>query len=135
MTPPVRASAGPFEARMNRLLAIALVIVTVLPILIFATDFTNRAPLRAARAAAGRSRGPREMQDARGPGAERAMREHGDGRAEQSAATPDGRRAQVREQRARRRPTLGRMVQSVAFQLVLLVVIGAAGRRLFALRL
>lgn len=106
MTAPKQSS------RMTRLLAIGLVVVTVLPILIFATDFTNS----------------RALQSARG----RALKQAGVRLAPES---DDARRERIRVRRASIHPTASTVATSMAFQLVMLIVIAVVGRRLFALRL
>lgn len=97
----------------TRLLAAALVIVAILPIAIFATDFTQSGMIRAAR---------RRVQE----------RERG---STQPRMSDSARREMVRVRRARRHPTPGTIAESMAFQLIMIVVIGAAGRKIFALRL
>lgn len=101
---------------MTRLLAVALVIVSVLPVLIFATDFTNSSFLRSVRQ---RSR----------------QREQQVGTVRSPAPNDSLRREQVRIRRARIHPTASTFVMSLGFQLVLLIAMGVAGRRIFALRL
>jgi hypothetical protein len=101
---------------MTRLLAIALVVVSVLPVLIFATDFTNSSFLRSARQ---RTR-PRAQQA---------------GALRQPAEADSVRREQVRVRRARIHPTALSITTSMTFQMVMLIAIAVVGRRLFALRL
>jgi hypothetical protein len=107
-----RAPVPTRSALMTRLLAIALVIVTALPILVFATDFTNSRVLRAARQAA----------------APRA-------RARPVTETPDARRERIRVRRAGNHPTVPGVAMAIAFQLVMLTAIAVVGRRIFVLRL
>ena len=96
----------------QRILAVALVIVTVLPILVFATDFTSsRSPQRARQGALERGGVP-ERRDA-----------------------PDTRRERIRVRRAMFHPTVATMVTSMGFQLVMITVMGVVGRRLFTLQL
>ena len=97
---------------MSRLLAIALVIVAVLPILVFAADLTNRPLVQAGR--------------------ERALQRAGVRPAQESQ---DVRRERIRVRRASIRPTVPSVAMSVVFQLVMLTAIAVVGRRLFALRL
>jgi hypothetical protein len=99
-------------SRMTKLLAVALVIVTVLPILIFVTDFTNSRALRAARQNATQRAGVTLRTE-----------------------NPDARRERIRVIRAKRHPTVGTMVMSMAFQLVMLAAIAVVGRWMFVLRL
>jgi hypothetical protein len=103
---PTRTSA------MTRLLAIALVIVTLLPILIFATDLTNRRVLQATR--------------------ERALQRAS---VRPRPESQDARRGRIRARRASIHPTVPTVAMSMAFQLVMLAVIAVVGKRLFALRL
>lgn len=105
----------------TRVLAVALVVVAVLPIAIFATDFTQSDVLRSARA---RVR-ERERERERG----RAL-----GRREPQL-TDSARRERVRVRRAQIQPSPGSMIASIGFQVILIVAIGAAGRKIFALRL
>ena len=97
---------------MTRLLAIALVIVTVLPILIFATDFTNSRQLQAVREGTLQRAGVRLAPE-----------------------SEDARRERVRVRRASIYPSVSTVAMSMAFQLVMLILIAVVGRRLFALRL
>jgi hypothetical protein len=93
-----------------KLLSIILIVLTILPLLIFATDFTSRAPLRTARAAAGRRAGlTQESQQVR---FERR-----------------------REERAKRRPTFGGAVIGLVVSLFWIGAVGIVGRRVFNLRL
>lgn len=97
---------------MTKLLAIALVIVTLLPIVIFATDFTNSEVVRASRQAAFKRAGVNVPED-----------------------TPEARRARVHDRRAKIQPTVGTVFLSVTIQFVILTAMAVVGRRLFALRL
>jgi hypothetical protein len=95
---------------MSTLLSIILIIVTILPLIIFATDFTNRAPVRTARTAVGRRAGaPQETQTLR---LERR-----------------------RVERAKRRPTFGGAAIGLVVSLFWIGAAGVVGRRLFRLRL
>jgi len=97
---------------MTKLLGIGLVILTVLPLVIFATDLPNRVFMRAARQRAQQSAGVRNAEEDR-----------------------EGRRQRIREQRAKIHVTPARVAYAIVFQLVMLTVIAAVGHRLFALRL
>jgi hypothetical protein len=110
MNAQVKAPSLP--SRITRLLAIALVVVTVLPILIFATDFTNSHALQSFRT--------------------RTLQRAGVGLTPESQ---DARRERNRIRRASMYPTASTVATSMAFHLVVLIVIGVAGRRIFALRL
>jgi hypothetical protein len=97
---------------MTRLLAIALVIVTLLPVLVFATDFTNSRALQSAR--------------------ERTVPRTGIRR---DRGSPEARRLSIRARRATIHPTAPSVAMAFGFQLVMLTVLAVVGRRLFALRL
>jgi hypothetical protein len=107
-----RAVMANQTSAMTRLLAIALVIVTILPILIFATDFTNSRVLR----------------DARG----RALQRAG---VSVSPESQDARRERIRTRRASIHPTAWTVAEAMMFQLVMLTAIAVLGKRLFKLRL
>ena len=107
---PARASAR--SPLMTKILAVGLVILTVLPLLVFATDLPNRSFMRNAR--------QRAQQGSRRP-TEDANREV--------------RRQRIREQRARIHVEPARVGYAVVFQLLMLTAIAAVGRRLFSLRL
>jgi hypothetical protein len=98
---------------MTRLLAIALVIVTMLPILIFATDFTNSRVLQTAR--------------------EESLRRAGVTPKRSPEAGQVPKRKQGR--RTRPRPTPLTVMTSMASYLVILTLMAIVGRRVFALRL
>ena len=97
---------------MTKLLAIALVVVTLLPIVIFATDFTNSRQLASGR--------------------ERTLQRAG---VKTVPESDSARRGRVRVRRASMHPTGYRVMMSMTFQLVMLIAIATVGRRLFALRL
>jgi hypothetical protein len=97
---------------MTKLLAIGLVILTVLPLVIFATDLPNRTFMRTAR--------------------QRAQQGSG---APQEDANREVRRQRVRAQRAKIHVNPLGIASAIVFQLVMLTVIAAVGWRLFALRL
>ena len=97
---------------MTRVLGIALVIVTLLPILIFATDFTNSRTLQTARAHALKRAGVTE-------------------RAESDSV----RRERIRVRRARIHPSAMSFLAAMGFQLVMLTAMAIVGHRLFVLRL
>jgi hypothetical protein len=97
---------------MTKLLAIGLVILTVLPLVIFATDLPNRAFMRAARQGAQQRAGVRHADE-----------------------NPELRRQRVRELRARIHVEPVRAAFAIVFQLVMLTIIAVLGRRLFSLRL
>jgi len=107
-----RAPVPTRSALMTRLLAIALVIVSALPILVFATDFTNSRVLQTARQGA-------------------VPRAH----ARPVTEAPDARRERIRVRRAGIHPTMPSVAMAIAFQLVMLTAIAAVGRWLFVLRL
>jgi hypothetical protein len=94
----------------TRLLAATVVFLTVVPILIFATDATQRGPLVSARNAAIRRAGVIQVPDS-------------------------ARRARQRTQRDRIRPTLMTAVFGMMRQLFWVAVIGIVGRKYFKLRL
>jgi len=100
-------SASPLT---TRLLAAILIVLTLLPLLVFATDAPNRAPVRAAREAALARTG--------------AKAEDSDEREERS-----------REARQRRHPPLWGAVTAMLFQLFWICIIALVGRRGFGLRL
>lgn len=110
MTARDRAAGGTLA--MTRLLAIALVVVTVLPIVVFTTNVTQRRVLAAAR--------------------DRALQQ---GDVRRRPESPDARREQVRARRARQHPTAARFAEAMTLQLAMLFAIAVVGRRLFALRL
>jgi hypothetical protein len=95
---------------LSRLLAFALVAVTILPLVIFATDATNGRLAREARSAALKRAGVTQLDDGT-------------------------RNQRARASRARRHPGIGRVTGAMLLELFWIVVIAAAGRRLFALRL
>lgn len=97
---------------MTKLLAIGLVILTVLPLLIFATDLTNRNVLRNARHRAQQAAGERRPEENR-----------------------EVRRLRVREMRSKIHVNPLGIATAIVFQLVMLTVIAAVGWRLFSLRL
>ena len=97
---------------LTKLLGVALVIVAVLPLLIFATDFTNSQVLRSARKAATQRSSNRPAEES-----EDAMRER------------------IRIRRAKMHPVVPSVALAMTFQLVMLSAIAFVGRRLFALRL
>ena len=107
-----RAALAVAAPAMTRLLAIALVVVTVLPIAVFATDLTNRPVFTGLRERAGQRVNTRRVPEA-----------------------PEARREQLRVRRARARPTVARVVGSMVLQFAVLLAIAVAGRWLFALRL
>jgi hypothetical protein len=107
-----RTVASAKESMMIKLLAIALVIVTVLPIVIFATDITNSGALRATRQATLQRAGVAAQEE-----------------------NPDTRRERVRARRAQIHQTVATVVMSMTLQLVILTAMALVGRRLFALRL
>ena len=94
------------------LLVIALITVTVFPILIFATDLTNWRVLQSLR--------------------ERALHRAG---VSISAESQNARRERKRQSRANIHPRASTAATSMAFQLAVLIVLAVVGRRLFALRL
>ena len=98
--------------RMTMLLVIALITVTVFPILIFATDLTNWRVLQSLR--------------------ERALHRAG---VSISAESQNARRERKRQSRANIHPRASTAATSMAFQLAVLIVLAVVGRRLFALRL
>ena len=97
---------------MTKLLATALVIVTLLPIVVFATDFTNSGAVRATRQTVLKRAAVRGREEA-----------------------PGVRRERTRMQRAKIHPSVATVLMSVTFQIVMLTAIAVVGRRLFALRL
>jgi hypothetical protein len=107
-----RAGAPLAVPPWTRLLAIALVVVTLLPIAVFATDLTNRHIVTSLR--------DRTRQEAN---------------AQRATLPPDIRREQLRARRARQQPSAARFAMSIALQFAMLLVIAVVGRRLFALRL
>lgn len=107
-----RVTAPNRPTRMTGLLAIAMVVVTVLPILIFATDLTNSHALQSFR--------------------ERTLQRAGVRIAPESQ---DVRRERNRVRRANMHPTASSVAMSMASYLVVLIVIAVVGRRIFALRL
>ena len=96
---------------MTRILAIGLVILAVLPLIVFATDLTNRGVMRTARQRA-------QQVGARTGDENREVR-----------------RQRVREQRAKIHVNPLGIATAMLFQLGMLTVIAAIGWRLFALRL
>ena len=96
---------------MTKLLAMGLVILAVLPLIVFATDLTNRGVMRTAR------------QRAQQVGAETGEENR------------EARRQRVREQRAKIHVNPLGIATAMLFQLGMLTVIAAIGWRLFALRL
>ena len=94
----------------SRLLAATVVLLTVLPILIFASDATQRGPLVTARNAAMKRAGVTQVPDSL-------------------------RRARRRLQRERIRPTPMTTVFGMTAQLFWVAVIGIVGRKFFKLRL
>ncbi len=100
--------------RMSNLLALILVVLAVLPIVIFATDATNRGPLLRA-GHAGRAVAERRARVA----------------PEDAAARLERRR----ESRAARHPTLVSVLFGTAVQIFWITAAGVIGRRLFKLRL
>lgn len=97
---------------MTKLLAVGLMILTVLPLLIFATDLPNRGFMRNAR--------QRVQQQAGAPRRE---------------VDREVRRQRISEERAKVRVNPGRFSYAIVFQLVMLVALAVVGRRLFSLRL
>jgi hypothetical protein len=95
---------------LSRLLGFALVTCTVLPLVVFATDATNSRPARAARATALKRAGVTQLDDST-------------------------RSQRARASRARRHPGIGRVTGAMLLELFWIVVVAAAGRRLFSLRL
>jgi hypothetical protein len=110
MTSPARTSAR--TPAMTKLLAVGLVILTVLPLLIFATDLPNRSFMRAAR--------QRAQQGSNRPNED---------------ANREVRRERIRKERAKIQVNPARIAYAIVFQLVMLTVIAVVGRRLFSLRL
>jgi hypothetical protein len=102
-------SAAPGRWR-SRLLAAILIVLTCFPILIFATDATQRGPLVTARNAAFRRARVRQLPDTE-------------------------RRARQALQRRRIRPTFATAAMGIGVQLFWIVVIAVVGRKWFRLRL
>lgn len=94
----------------TRLLGAIVVFLAVLPIVMFATDATQRGPLVAARTAAMRRVGATQLPDS-------------------------VRRARQRTQRQRIHPTLMTATLGMTVQLVWVAVFGIVGRKYFRLRL
>ncbi|MDQ2668392.1 MAG: hypothetical protein M3Z05_20710 [Gemmatimonadota bacterium] len=110
MTTSARLAPGaPF---VTELLAIGLVILTIPPLVIFATDLPNRGVMRAARHRAQQASGDRLVDEDR-----------------------EARRQRIREDRSTIHVTVPRVGCAIVFQLVTLTVIAVVGRRVFALRL
>lgn len=109
MSPPVLSNPPPTR---TKLLVIALITVTVLPILIFATDLTNWRVTQSLR--------------------ERALERSG---VTINAQSPDVRSERRRVSRANIHPTALSAVMSITIHLGTLILFAVAGRRLFALRL
>ena len=107
MTSPART---PF---MTKILAIGLVILTVLPLIIFATDLPNRMFMRNARQRA-------VVAGVRTSGADENR---------------EVRRQRVRQQRSKIHVNPLGIAYAIVFQLAMLAVIAAVGLRLFSLRL
>ena len=94
----------------TRLLAATVVFLALLPIVIFATDATQRGPLVAARNAAVQRAGTTQVPDS-------------------------VRRARRRAQRRRIHPTLTTVIPGMAVQLFWVALFGIVGRTYFRLRL
>jgi hypothetical protein len=94
----------------TRLLAAIVVFLAVFPIVIFATDATERGPVATARNAAMKRAGVRQVPDS-------------------------ARRARGRAQRKRIHPTLMTAALGMAVQLFWVAMIGVVGRKFFSLRL
>jgi hypothetical protein len=105
----------------NRLLTITLLVLTFLPVLVFATNFTESKLVRSARQRV-REREGRQV------GASSPI-------SRPPLISDSARREAVRLRRSVMHPSANSMLRSAGFQLLLLVVIGAVGRRVFALRL
>jgi hypothetical protein len=95
---------------LSRLLTFALVVCTILPLVIFATDATDSRLVRETRSAALTRAGVKQLDDST-------------------------RNERARASRARRHPGVVRVTESIIVELFWVVVIAAAGRRLFTLRL
>jgi hypothetical protein len=106
------ATAPPRRAHPLRhwLLAIIVTVLTILPLLVFATDLPNRAPVRAAREAALARAGVKPLD-------------------------PAVREERSRKNRASRHPTLGNAVLAMLVQLFWVCIVAWVGRRGFGLRL
>ncbi|MGH7654134.1 MAG: hypothetical protein ACREN6_05665 [Gemmatimonadaceae bacterium] len=112
----LEAKPRDMDKLLSRFLVFALVTCTVLPLVIFATDATNSRLVRAARASA-------------------LKRAAALKRADVKQLDDSVRSERARASRARRHPGVGRVTESLAIELFWIVVIAAAGRRLFTLRL
>ena len=107
-----RGMASNSRPRMTWLLVLVVATLTVLPVVVFATDLPHRRTVQARR--------------------EQALERAGVAVRRESEAVRQERR---RAGRANAHPTASSFAMSMAIQLVILALFAAVGRRLFALRL